>query len=83
MSTVSLGLPCWAPPVFPEGGRLALTPEQVNANYKKQTREEEKFKLELSEQAECRVGFTCSQSLHISLFFDGTGNNEKHDTTVA
>jgi len=83
MSKISLGLPCWAPPVFPEGGRLILTPAQVNANYKKQIDEADLFKLKLSEQAGCRVGFTCSQSLHISLFFDGTGNNEEHDTNIA
>ncbi|MDR7344985.1 hypothetical protein J2X14_003427 [Pantoea alhagi] len=83
MSPVSSGLPCWAPPVFPKGGRLALTSTQVNANYKKQIQEAENFKAQLSQQAQCRVGFTCSQSLHISLFFDGTGNNEENDTKVA
>jgi hypothetical protein len=82
MSEISSGLPCWAPPVFPQGGRLALTPAQVNANYKKQIQEVENFKAKLSQQAQCRVGFTCSQSLHISLFFDGTGNNEENDTKV-
>jgi len=83
MSPISSGLPCWAPPVFPEGGRLLLTQKQVNANYKKQIREADVFKMQLSEQAGRRVGFTCSQSLHISLFFDGTGNNEKNDTAIA
>lgn len=83
MSPVSSGLPCWAPPVFPEGGRLALTPSQVNANYKKQVQEAENFKAQLSRQTRRRAGFTCSQSLHISLFFDGTGNNEEYDTKVA
>ncbi|QCA06322.1 T6SS phospholipase effector Tle1-like catalytic domain-containing protein [Pantoea vagans] len=83
MSKTGLGLPCWAPPIFPEGGRLQLTPEQVNANYKKQIREADDFKNQLSEQAGHRLGFTCSQSLHISLFFDGTGNNEENDTNVA
>lgn len=83
MSQINPGLPCWAPPAFPEGGRLALSPAQVNANYKKQIREADAFKMLLSEQAGRRVGFTCSQSLHISLFFDGTGNNEENDTKVA
>jgi hypothetical protein len=83
MSQINSGLPCWAPPAFPEGGRLALSPAQVNANYKKQIREADAFKMLLSEQAGRRVGFTCSQSLHISLFFDGTGNNEENDTKVA
>lgn len=68
MFKTGLGLPCWAPPIFPEGGRLQLTPEQVNDNYKKQIREADDFKNQLSEQAGHRLGFTCSQSLHISLF---------------
>lgn len=83
MSRINAALPCWAPPVFPDGGRLALTPEQVNANYKKQICEADAFRITLSEQAGRRVGFTCSQSLHISLFFDGTGNNDEQDTKDA
>ena len=83
MSQIVSGLPCWAPPVFPEVGRVILTPEQVNANYKKQVREADAFKIQMSERAGRRVGFTCSQSLHISLFFDGTGNNGENDTKVA
>ncbi|MGJ3448405.1 T6SS phospholipase effector Tle1-like catalytic domain-containing protein [Enterobacter sp. PTB] len=83
MSQVIPGLPCWAPPVFPEGGRLPLTAEQVNANYKKQIREADAYKILLGEQSGRRVAFTCSQSLHISLFFDGTGNNEKNDTSAS
>lgn len=80
MSQVIPGLPCWAPPVFPDGGRLPLTAEQVNANYKKQIREADAYKILLSKQSGRKVAFTCSRSLHISLFFDGTGNNEKNDT---
>ncbi|RWR02603.1 hypothetical protein ED28_06990 [[Pantoea] beijingensis] len=72
----------WAPPLFPAQGRLPIKPEDVMANYKKQVREQEAYLCELSEAAGRRVGFTCSQSLHISLFFDGTGNNNEHDTSV-
>lgn len=72
----------WAPPLFPSQGRLPTKPEDVIANYKKQIREQEAYLCELSETAGQRVGFTCSQSLHISLFFDGTGNNDEHDTNV-
>ncbi|POP46629.1 hypothetical protein CHU32_06800 [Superficieibacter electus] len=82
-SEISLAAPCFAPPEFPEGGRLSLSEAQVNANYNKQIREEENFKTSLSEQNRIRLGFTCSKSLHISLFFDGTNNNEYHDTILA
>ncbi|EAN4948251.1 DUF2235 domain-containing protein [Salmonella enterica] len=82
-SEISLALPCWAPPKFPEGGRLTLSEAQVNANYQKQIREAENLKAALSKQAGVRLGFTCSQSLHISLFFDGTNNNEYNDTHLA
>lgn len=82
-SEISLALPCWAPPEFPEGGRLTLSEAQVNANYQKQIREAENLKTAFSQQAGVRLGFTCSQSLHISLFFDGTNNNEYNDTRRA
>ena len=77
---MSLANPCWAPPLFPEVGRLPLSEQQVNANYKKQIWEEQKYKTRLGEQAGRRATFTCCRSLHISLFFDGTGNNEHNDT---
>lgn len=77
---MSLANPCWAPPLFPEGGRLPLSEQQVNANYKEQIWEEQKYKTQLGEQAGRRATFTCCRSLHISLFFDGTGNNEHNDT---
>lgn len=67
-SEISLAAPCFAPPEFPEGGRLSLSEVQVNANYNKQIREEENFKTSLSEQNRIRLGFTCSKSLHISFF---------------
>lgn len=68
-SEISLAQPCWAPPVFPDEGRLILSEAQVNANYQKQMKEAEDFKNRLSAQAGTRLGFVCSQSLHISLFF--------------
>lgn len=77
---MSLANPCWAPPLFPEVGRLPLSEQQVNANYKKQILEEQKYKTRLGEPAGRRATFTCCRSLHISLFFDGTGNNEHNDT---
>ncbi|GAB2934725.1 T6SS phospholipase effector Tle1-like catalytic domain-containing protein [Hafnia psychrotolerans] len=80
---MSLANPCWAPPLFPEAGRLPLTEAQVNANYKKQVQEEQDYKTRLGEQSGKKVGFVCCRSLHISLFFDGTGNNEHNDTKIA
>ncbi len=83
MSKISLALPCWAPPEFPEGGRLKLTPEQITDNYRKQTLEESQHWDRLIEQAGKRLMRPCCNSLHISLFFDGTGNNEENDTRIA
>ncbi|WP_420901466.1 phospholipase effector Tle1 domain-containing protein [Escherichia coli] len=78
-----LAFPCYAPPVFPEDGRLILSEAQVNANYLKQINKTEEHKTNCSKQAGFRIGFTCSQSLHISLFFDGTNNNEYNDTKAS
>ena len=83
MSKISLALPCFAPPEFPEGGRLILTPEQITANYRKQTLEERQHHEKLIKLTGKRMFPPCCQSLHISLFFDGTGNNEKNDTNIA
>ncbi|EBS7636864.1 DUF2235 domain-containing protein [Salmonella enterica] len=75
-----LALPCFAPPEFPAGGRLKLSEEKVNENYKKQISKVEEDKTTISKKCDVRIGFKCSQSLHISLFFDGTNNNEYNDT---
>jgi len=81
-SEISLAHPCYAPPEFPEDGRLLLSEAQVNASYKKQIQEADEYKNRLSAQAGITLGFVCCQSLHINLFFDGTGNNEYNDTPV-
>ncbi|MBK4713992.1 T6SS phospholipase effector Tle1-like catalytic domain-containing protein [Tenebrionibacter intestinalis] len=70
------GEPCWVPPAFPERGRLPLTHKQVIANIKKIEREETQYR----QQARREKGNPCCKSLHISLFFDGTNNNEPKDT---
>lgn len=80
---MSLALPCFAPPLFPESGRLSLSEEQVNANYKKQIQEEIDYRASLTETTGKKGIIPCCRSLHISLFFDGTGNNEENDTRVA
>ncbi len=83
MSEISNTSPVWAPPFFPEKGRLPLSEAEVYANYKKQRREEDEYLQQYNESTGRRNGFTCSQSLHINLFFDGTGNNEENDTHIA
>lgn len=46
---MSLALPCFAPPLFPDSGRLPLSEAQVNTNYKKQIREESDYRASLAE----------------------------------
>ncbi|MCT4713461.1 DUF2235 domain-containing protein [Enterobacteriaceae bacterium H18W14] len=67
------------PPAFPEDGRLILSHQQTIENIKKTEREEARFRQE------CRGtrNNPCCKSLHISLFFDGTNNNEPKDTAAA
>ena len=80
---MSLALPCFAPPVFPDAGRLQLSEMQINGNYKKQIREEIDYRASLAEDIGKKGIVPCCRSLHISLFFDGTGNNEENDTRIA
>ncbi|KJV47911.1 hypothetical protein VH86_13155 [Pantoea sp. BL1] len=80
---MNLALPCFAPPLFPDSGRLPISEAQVNANYKKQIREEIDYRASLAEETGKKGIIPCCRSLHISLFFDGTGNNEENDTRVA
>lgn len=70
------GDPCWVPPQFPSAGRLALTRRQLSKNIEKTAEEE------FRHRSECyrKVKNSCCKSLHISLFFDGTNNNEPNDT---
>lgn len=72
----TVGDPCWVPPVFPEEGRLFLTPDRVINNIGKINREEVRFRRRSLRE---KRG-SCGKSLHISLFFDGTNNNEPKDT---
>ncbi|MBS7672703.1 DUF2235 domain-containing protein, partial [Vibrio cholerae] len=52
-------------------------------NYYQQTAEAENYRQELNSQRGIRGASTCARSLHISLFFDGTNNNEPYDTHKA
>ncbi|MDK1711592.1 DUF2235 domain-containing protein [Serratia marcescens] len=83
MSEIKNTSPVWAPPIFPEQGRLPTSETTVYNNYKKQRREEDEYLQKYNESTSRRNGFVCSQSLHINLFFDGTGNNNKQDTELA
>jgi len=69
----------WAPPSFPVAGRLPTDIKVVTSNYEKQTAEEDCFRRGLSSKGQ-NQRFECCHSLHISLFFDGTNNNDNNDT---
>lgn len=69
----------WAPPFFPGGGRLPTDIRKVTENYNKQAWEENRFRQTVDERGQRRHS-ACCHSLHISLFFDGTNNNEHNDT---
>ncbi|KAA6168283.1 DUF2235 domain-containing protein [Pseudomonas marginalis] len=69
----------WAPPLFPVGGRFPTDASTVTANYQKQTAEESFFRQGVNARGQKRHS-DCCHSLHISLFFDGTNNNNDNDT---
>ncbi|AMB85939.1 hypothetical protein AWM79_11760 [Pseudomonas agarici] len=69
----------WGAPHFPESGRLPTNISMVTDNYDKQTYEEDLFRRGTNSRGQRRYS-ECCHSLHISLFFDGTNNNEKQDT---
>ncbi|WP_449104514.1 T6SS phospholipase effector Tle1-like catalytic domain-containing protein [Pseudomonas mohnii] len=80
MSEVKSREPVYTPALFPKEGRLPAAPQQVLANYHRQTAEVEQYRQQLNAQRGFRGASTCARSLHISLFFDGTNNNEPNDT---
>ncbi|MEE1922948.1 DUF2235 domain-containing protein [Pseudomonas sp. 147P] len=57
--------------------------EQVEANLRIQREPEDDYREALSLAAGRRVMPPCCKTLHISLFFDGTGNNLNHDLYIA
>ncbi|WP_226478242.1 DUF2235 domain-containing protein [Pseudomonas sp. MWU16-30323] len=73
----------YVPPLFPTAGRLPSDPQKVSDNYDLQMAETEKYRQALNAQRGLRGASTCARSLHISLFFDGTNNNEPYDTYKA
>ncbi|WP_160287344.1 T6SS phospholipase effector Tle1-like catalytic domain-containing protein [Pseudomonas knackmussii] len=72
----------WYPPQFPEQGRLPSKPLQVWENRKRQESWEVGYHDALCIAAQRRVNRPCCKTAHISLFFDGTGNNLNHDLFV-
>lgn len=82
MSKITTDL-AWYPPQFPELGRLPVHAALVAQNSRQQDSQERAYHNELCLAAERRVMPPCCKTLHISLFFDGTGNNMNHDLYVA
>jgi hypothetical protein len=84
--------PVWYPPQFPLQGRLPTRAAQVHQNLHRQNSQERDYHDALCIAAGRRVLPPCCKTVHISLFFDGTGNNlnndlylsnPKHPTNVA
>lgn len=79
MSKVTERSLVWYPPAFPARGRLPTEAGLVGASCKKQDSHELQYRQELCIQAGRSVEPPCCKTLHISLFFDGTGNNLNND----
>lgn len=75
---VTQGDPCWSPPLFPAQGRLPLSSAQISDNFLKLKKEEGAYR-----RCDIKQRMACVKNLHVSLFFDGTNNNEKNDTKAA
>ena len=73
----------WYPPAFPAQGRLPTQAALVGQNSLRQESLETAYRQQLSLAVGRRVEPPCCKTLHISLFFDGTGNNLNHDLFVA
>ncbi|MDY7533449.1 DUF2235 domain-containing protein [Pseudomonas sp. Bout1] len=69
----------WLPPAFPMEGRLPRRTVQVQQNILRQCEQERGYQDALCLAAGYRVTPPCCKTLHISLFFDGTGNNLNND----
>ncbi|MGO4004353.1 T6SS phospholipase effector Tle1-like catalytic domain-containing protein [Pseudomonas fluorescens] len=69
----------WAPPVFPAAGRMPMDIPTVSTNFERQEAEQSRFKCRKNSRGQSQR-MDCCHSLHISLFFDGTNNNEYNDT---
>ncbi|MFK8256625.1 T6SS phospholipase effector Tle1-like catalytic domain-containing protein [Erwinia sp. AnSW2-5] len=73
----------WNPPPFPAQGRLPAEPLLVGKHYHQQNSNERHYREALCLAAGRRVAPPCCKTLHISLFFDGTGNNLNNDFVLS
>lgn len=78
MSTMNRS-PVWYPPAFPLQGRLPRRSVEVQQNILRQCQLERDYQDALCAAAGYRVTPPCCKTLHVSLFFDGTGNNLNND----
>ncbi len=69
----------WYPAPFPRQGRLPELAALTGKNCQQQENYERAYRQELCLAADRRVEPPCCKTLHISLFFDGTGNNLNND----
>ncbi|MEB2519767.1 DUF2235 domain-containing protein [Pseudomonas sp. YuFO20] len=69
----------WYPPAFPVEGRLPRNVAQIHQNNRRQCQLELDYHDALCVAAVRRLMPPCCKTLHISLFFDGTGNNLNND----
>ncbi|WP_273805184.1 T6SS phospholipase effector Tle1-like catalytic domain-containing protein [Providencia rettgeri] len=83
MSAITDAQPVWGPAEFPLKGRLKLSRKQLTANYQLRKKEHNAFNLENNRRYNANLGPSCSKTLHISFFFDGTNNNKKNDLEIA
>ncbi|WP_445261591.1 T6SS phospholipase effector Tle1-like catalytic domain-containing protein [Pseudomonas sp. RL_105y_Pfl2_101] len=81
MSEIKSRETVFAPALFPKQGRLPSDPQAVRKNYERQAAEVNNYRQEQNAKRGLRGASTCARALHISLFFDGTNNNEPHDTS--
>lgn len=82
MSEIKTDL-AWLPPPFPAQGRLPTQALQVGQSCHQQNSAERLYRQERCLAAGRRVEPPCCKTLHISLFFDGTGNNLNNDLLLS
>lgn len=73
------------PPAFPAQGRLPKDPNQLSENIRKQKADETRFTNQqrklLQSKGDVQSGPPCSKTLHITIAFDGTNNNDLADSS--
>ncbi|MGE8063503.1 T6SS phospholipase effector Tle1-like catalytic domain-containing protein, partial [Pseudomonas sp. NPDC089547] len=69
----------WLPPEFPLQGRLPQQAFEFHQNLRRQCSMEHDYHDALCVASGIRVMPPCCKTLHVSLFFDGTGNNLNND----